>query len=220
VDRDRARARELARQYLAKGDPTGWFEQLYREGERGQSAVPWEDLEPSPNLLDFWRRRPLPADGLTALTIGCGFGDDSEQLASWGFQTTAFDVAETAIRACRERFPASAVDYVVADLLHPPGEWAGRFDFIFECNTVQALPPSVRGEAIRRIAGFVAPGGRLLIIARARDESDPPGDMPWPLTHGELDEVLGCGLRELSFEDYPDRQTPPVRRFRALYGRD
>src|SRR5436305_284396 len=96
-DSDRARARELARRYLSKGDPSGWFEQLYQEGERGESIVPWKDLAPSPNLIEFWEQHPLPAAGKTALTVGCGFGDDAEQLAAWGFETTAFDVAPTAI---------------------------------------------------------------------------------------------------------------------------
>ena len=55
--RDRTRARQLAAEYLAKGDPTGWFEHLYREGEEGKSIVPWMELRPNPNLLDFWKDR-------------------------------------------------------------------------------------------------------------------------------------------------------------------
>src|SRR5205085_7078384 len=117
------------------------------------------------------------------------------------------------------RFPASAVSYVVADLFNPPPDWNARFDFVFECNTVQALPRSVRSRALEHIASFVRKNGHLLLIARARDESDPEGEMPWPLTRRDLDPLTRCGLHELSFEDYLDRQTPPVRRFRALYGR-
>ena len=219
MERDRTRARELARESLAKGDPTGWFERLYREGERGESVVPWEDLAPSPNLVVFWEGHRLPTAGKTALTVGCGFGDDAEQLSDWGFETTAFDVAESAIRACHRRFPTSRVHYVVADLLNPPAEWIGRFDFVFECNTLQALPPSVRRPAIQRVAEFAKKDGHLLLIARGRGEQDPEGEMPWPLTRRDLDEVARCGLREVSFEDYLDRQSPPVRRFRALYAR-
>ena len=217
MERDRSRARQLAAEYLAKGDPVGWFEQLYREGEQDKTVVPWADLGPNPNLLDFWRRNPLPAHGKSALLLGCGFGDDAEQLAAWGFDTTAFDVSATAIQACRRRFPSSSVHYQAADLLAPPPAWIARFDFVLESYTLQVLPPSVRATAIRIVSEFVNPGGLLLFIARARDEHDPDGQMPWPLLRRELEGVTQYGLRQLSFEDFPDHESPPVRRFRALY---
>jgi hypothetical protein len=81
------------------------------------------------------------------------------------------------------------------------------------------LPPALRLQAIRRTAEFVKKGGRLLVISRARGEHDPEGQMPWPLTRGELEEFRRCGLHELSFEDYCDDESPPVRRFRVLYER-
>src|SRR4051794_2481831 len=109
MEPDRKRAWELAEQYLAKGDPTGWFEQLYREAESGQSTIPWADRGPNADLVEFWERQGFSTQGKTALTIGCGLGDDAEQLASWGFDTTAFDIAESAVRACQTRFPATKV---------------------------------------------------------------------------------------------------------------
>ena len=214
---DRTRARQLAAEYLAKGDPTGWFEQLYRESEEGRSAVPWVELRANPKLLEFWLHHRLEVRGKRALEIGCGVGDDAEQLAEWGFETTAFDISETAIQRCRRRFPESRVAYVTADLLKPPTEWAGAFDFVLDINTFQVLPASAREVAMRSAAGFVRGGGHLLVIARAREESDPPGEMPWPLTRRELARFTEFGLRELSFEDYVDEETPPVRRFQALY---
>jgi ubiquinone/menaquinone biosynthesis C-methylase UbiE len=214
---DRTRARQLAAEYIAKGDPTGWFERLYQEAEQGQSIVPWAELRPSPNLLEFWKDRPIPSTGKTALTIGCGLGDDAEQLAEWGFSTTAFDVSESGVRAARRRFPDSRVQYVVANLLQPPDAWFRAFDLVFESNTLQVLPPELRPRAMEQAAGFVAKGGKLLVIARARDESDPRGEMPWPLTSRELNHFKEFGLQELSFEDFLDSEDPPVRRFRALY---
>ena len=55
---DRTRARELAAQFTAKGDPLGWFDALYREAESGTTEIPWADLVPNPNLLDFWKLHP------------------------------------------------------------------------------------------------------------------------------------------------------------------
>jgi SAM-dependent methyltransferase len=208
---NRARARELAAKFLLSGDPTGWFEQLYQEQEQGLNVVPWADAGVNPNLLEF------AGTGKTALVVGCGFGDNAEQLAAWGFETTAFDVSPTAIRSAKQRFPESRVDYRTADVLAPPAEWAGRFDFVLESYTLQVLPPELRPAAIRCIGGFVKEGGMILLIARGRDESDPEGQMPWPLTRRDLDLFKTLGLREESFEDYFDRESPPVRRFRSHY---
>jgi SAM-dependent methyltransferase len=208
---NRTRARELAAQSLRAGDPTGWFEPLYKEHAEGSKVVPWADLGVNPNLLEF------AGAGKTALTVGCGFGDDAEQLAAWGFETTAFDISPSAIEACRRRFPESAVEYTAADLLAPPAEWTGRFDFVLEVYTLQVLPAGLRPQAIRGLAGFLKKGGKILLIARGREENDPEGSMPWPLTRRELDEFAAAGLREESFEDYLDSESPPVRRFRAVY---
>lgn len=216
---DRKRARELATQYLAKGDPTGWFEALYKEAEEGKSVIPWADRGPSPGLLEFWSRNPQETRGKQALVIGCGLGDDAEQLAAWGFAPTAFDISETAIRTARKRFPGSKVNYAVADLFQPPREWERRFDFVFEANTVQALPLHVRVPAMQRIASFVKREGKLLAVVRARDPEEPVSELPWPVTREEMNEFVRAGLREETFEDYFDKEDPPSRRFRALYSR-
>lgn len=216
---DRKRARELAAEFLRKGDPTGWFEVLYREGEAGKSIVPWADRGANSGLIGFWRANPQATDEKKALVIACGLGDDAEQLAEWGFETTAFDISETAIRMAQKRFPKSGVKYRVADLFQPPAEWERSFDFVFEANTVQALPAEIRALAIQKIAGFVQPGGKLLAIVRGREADDPEGELPWPLTRAEMNEFVRAGLTEESFEEYFDNEDPPARRFRGLYKR-
>jgi methyltransferase family protein len=218
--KDRTRARELAAEFNSKGDSTGWFEQLYQEGEAGKSTIPWANLCPNPHLLDFWKSHPQSTVGKAALTIGCGLGDDAEQLAAWGFHTTAFDISETAIRTSHKRFPTTKVEYLAANLLDPPSTWRRAFHFVFEANTLQVLPADLRPRAIESIAGFLCPGGLLLVIARAREPSEPEGHMPWPLTRAELSSFKAAGLEELSFEDFLDLEDPAepaVRRFRALY---
>lgn len=216
---DRSRARELAREFLGKGDPTGWFERLYREGEEDKSIIPWADRGANRGLLEFWSAHPESTAGRKALVVACGLGDDAEQLAAWGFLTTAFDISETAIRMAHKRFPESPVEYAVRNLFHPPTEWNLNFDFVFEANTVQALPATVRSETISNIASFVRPGGHLLVIVRGREAHEPERQLPWPLTRAELQEFVRAGLSEQSFEEYFDNEEPPARRFRVLYTR-
>jgi SAM-dependent methyltransferase len=216
---DRSRARQLAAEYIGKGDPTGWFEALYREAEHGESEVPWDDGRPNAHLLAFWDARAMEAKGKSAMVVACGLGDDAEQVAAWGFRTTAFDISPSAIKAARSRFPNTNVNYVAADLLNAPADWDGGFDFVFETNTLQALPAELRPAAMRAIARFLKPGGLLLAIARAREESDPLGEVPWPLTRREFEEFERAGLEQKSFTDVTDSEPPHTRRFVITYTR-
>lgn len=216
---DRTRARELAADYIGKGDPTGWFEQLYREAAEGDGVVPWSDLRANVNLLNFWAADPIDPQGKQALVVGCGLGDDAEQIAAWGFHTKAFDISETAVRGAKQRFPQSRVTYVVANLLKPPASWSHAFDFIVEIYTLQVLRGELRRQAIANLAESLAADGQLLVIARGREASDPEGEMPWPLTREDLAHFVSAGLTQVSFEDFPDPESPDIRRFRALYTR-
>jgi SAM-dependent methyltransferase len=209
----RALGRRLAHEALGRGEPLAWFEELYRADRATPGVVSWADLVPNPHLVDWLDREP---GGGTALVVGSGYGDDAEELARRGWQVTAFDVAPTATAAARERFPASAVRYEVADVLAPPPAWRGAFDLVVEAYTLQVLPPELRAPAAAAIAGFVAPGGRLLAIARGRDAGDPPGEMPWPLVPDELRELF-ASLELERWEDFVDDEDPPVRRLRATY---
>jgi ubiquinone/menaquinone biosynthesis C-methylase UbiE len=214
----RATARQIAHRHIDGGDPLGWFETLYAQAGGDPSIIPWADLKPNPNLID-WLNQNGPGGSGLALKVGSGLGDDAQELARWGFNTTAFDISKSAIAHSRSRFPDSVVSYVVADLFSAPVEWRGRFDLVLESYTLQVLPPALRTDAIRCIASFVSPGGTLLVIARGREPGDPEGKMPWPLTKQELALFRNHGLTEVSFEDYMDNEKPPVRRFRATYCR-
>jgi SAM-dependent methyltransferase len=213
----RVRARELCAAYAAEGDSLGWFEALYREARDSGTTVPWADLEPNPHLRDWQRETGYDFRERRCLTVGCGLGDDAEYIATAGGEVVAFDIAPTAIEWCRARFPGSQVEYVEADLLNPPSEWDRRFDFVLEAYTLQVLPAHLRQQALRHLAGVLAPSGTLLVLCRGRDISEPAGSVPWPLTREEL--LENNALDSVGFEDYFDSESPPVRRFRAAFRR-
>jgi ubiquinone/menaquinone biosynthesis C-methylase UbiE len=216
----RSRTRELARKFIEEGNPTGWFDALYREAGGDPKGVPWANLVPNPGLVSWLTTNAINGAGQRALVVGCGLGDDAEALADKGFEVTAFDISPEAIRWAKQRFSKSKVYYEAADLFAPPAEWNSHFDFVFECYTLQSLPAEIRPTALEKVARFVAPQGRLLIIARGRDSHEDAGsNPPWPLTKEELSQFENFGLKQLTFEDYPDHETSPTRRFRILYSR-
>ena len=217
-DLNRETARELAADYLKRGDALGWFDDLYRRAAGRTAAIPWANLKPHPFLAKWLKNASITPK--RALVVGCGLGDDAELLAAGGWSVTAFDISSEAIRWAQTRFPKSKVQYCVADALKMPADWRLHFDLVVEIYTLQALPQPLRKQAIPQIAGAVAPKGRLFFFARAREESHAPGEAPpWPLTAGEVREFEKYGLEAESFGDLLDDEDPPVRRFQAIFQR-
>ncbi len=50
---DRARARRLAAESLARGDAVGWFDLLYLEASGEAAQIPWADQRVNPNLAQW-----------------------------------------------------------------------------------------------------------------------------------------------------------------------
>jgi SAM-dependent methyltransferase len=207
----------LIKQAWAHGDPTGWFEAVYANAASGQGSVPWAHMQPTPDLIEWLEAQQIDGAGQRALVVGCGLGDDAQALAERDFAVTAFDISETAVAWCRERFPHSSVDYCVADLLNAPAEWRQAYDFVLENRTVQSLPHDLAEPALAAIASFVAPSGTLLVLCHGRDPHEDRRGIPWPLSHHELAALTQHGLTETTFEDYT---RGGLRQFRAVYRRN
>lgn len=63
----RQRARRLASEFIARADATGWFEALYAEAGSDYNTVPWADLAPNPNLVEWVTKQNLVGRDRTAL---------------------------------------------------------------------------------------------------------------------------------------------------------
>ncbi|HVG93178.1 MAG TPA: class I SAM-dependent methyltransferase [Planctomycetota bacterium] len=211
----RARARALATEALEAGRPTAWFERLYRAAAGDPAGVPWADLVPNPALAAWAARPGALAGARTACVVGCGLGHDAEHLARLGLRVTAFDVAPEAIAWAQRLHPRTTVVYEVADLFALPAAWRAAFDLVVEVYTLQALPRAVRGAAARAVRSLVAPGGRILLYTRVRE--DGPVDEraegpPWPLGRGELTALFAPFEPEAPWTEERSEQDPRVTR--------
>ncbi|SES03633.1 Methyltransferase domain-containing protein [Lentzea xinjiangensis] len=175
---------------LQAANPAGWFEDLYAEARAGTASVPWDQPHPQAHLVEW--AAGVDGTGRRALVVGCGYGRDSEFLASLGFDVVAFDISPTGIATVRARYPDSEVSYVVADLLDPPAAWHRAFDLVVENMTVQALPVDLHPAATERVASLT--GSTLLVLAVAREEGPVPDGPPWPLTPSEIEAFGTDGL--------------------------
>jgi len=205
-----------AEEHFKNQDPLGWFEAVYAGANNDELAIPWANLTPNPHLLDWFDAHPMPL-GKKALVVGCGLGDDAEELSRRGFSVTAFDISPTAIAWCKKRHPFSKVRYEALDLFQAPAGWTRYFDFVFEAYTLQSLQSPLREESIRALSRLVSSQGKLLVVTRGKEPQEQPEGPPWPLAKNDLAYFLQAGLQCDNFEDFIDDETPPIRRFRALY---
>lgn len=181
--------------------------------------MPWDRRLPHWALATWAEARGLDGNGWRAIVVGCGLGADAAYLADLGFDTTAFDLSETAVRTARERFPG-AVDYIQADLLHLPDEWVHAFDLVVEIFTVQALPLSLRHQATANVAQLVAPGGTLLVVEAIHDEGEPPPvGPPWPFTRAQVEAFATDGVLIERIDVVTNPEQPDQHRWRAEFRR-
>lgn len=146
--------------------PEFWDER-YRAGR-----MAWDNHAVPPALTDYLRRAAAPG---AALVPGCGSGYEVQAFAERGWQVTAVDFAPAAVaRAAAVLGPlASCVrrrDFFADDL-------GGPFDLVYERTFVCSFPSERWPEYARRVAGLLAPGGRLAGVFIYGSEPEPP---PFP----------------------------------------
>ncbi len=141
--------KKMVKEFQKKDNPTGWFDNIYKSAKGDHTEVFWADLEPSPYLVSWLKEEKITKENKTAIVIGCGVGDDAEALSNFGFEVIAFDISPNAIELCKNRYPNTKVNYLVANLFDYPKEWFENFDVVYECNTIQVLPDQYRKKSKR-----------------------------------------------------------------------
>lgn len=114
----------------------------------------------------------------TAIDAGCGAGAEAILLAQQGWRVTAADISSAALAKAKANAAdeAEGIEWLEADLstLSPDRQW----DLVM---THYAHPSIPQLDFYKRIAGWVAPGGTLLIVAHGHAHSHghhAPEDQP------------------------------------------
>lgn len=210
--------KDMVKSYQEKDKPTQWFDHIYESAKGDYTKVFWADLEASPYLVSWIKENPINKTNKRACVIGCGVGDDAQALSEFGFEVIAFDISPKAIELCKNRYPNTKVQFVVADLFDYPKEWFESFDVVYECNTIQVLPDEYRKKARTSMTSLLSKGGYILVSCRSRDEHEKEDEIPKPLSKSEINEFITIqNLKEQSFLAYDDDQVPSVPHFFAVY---
>ncbi|MER7185430.1 class I SAM-dependent methyltransferase [Streptomyces hyaluromycini] len=117
----------------------------------------------------------VPDGCRTALDVGCGDGLLAAKLAARAQSVTGVDRSAEMIRQARKRAPAN-ITFLEGDYLDGAALDEEGYDFV---SAVAVLHHALFDDAIDRLVGLLAPGGRLVVVGMAHD-------------HTLLDRVISC----------------------------
>jgi SAM-dependent methyltransferase len=143
--------------------------------DSAETAAVWDaqadtfDDEPDhglrePATREAWRRLltdALPDAPSRVADLGCGTGTLSRLLAEDGHTVDGVDLSPRMVDAARAKCAGLPVTAVVGDAAAPPLD-DGANDVVLARHVLWALPDPA--DAVRRWAGLLAPGGRLVLV--------------------------------------------------------
>jgi SAM-dependent methyltransferase len=174
-------------------------------------SPPWESGRPVSQFVAALASGAMPVTG-TAMELGCGNGVSTIALVEAGQFTRVYgvDISEVALKralaaadslgqecimqtaeavANPQSDDSCGLRFVLADLLDPvqAAAWTGQCAAVFDCQFFHAVRHIKSPDQVAQtMAGFLAPGGRLLVLCG--NASEPPRVVPGPtlLTREEL----------------------------------
>ncbi|HEY9777782.1 MAG TPA: class I SAM-dependent methyltransferase [Planktothrix sp.] len=134
--------------------------------------TPWDSGEPSQQLQRFLSRGLVKPCRM--LELGCGTGTNALYLAEQGFDVTAVDLSEEALRQAKEKAAKtkSTVKFVQADITAMP-DLGAPFPFVFDRGTYHIVRQINIAAMQKMLADRVAPGGYYLVLAGNGNEDAP-----------------------------------------------
>jgi len=149
-------------------DPIRWDER-YEKGD-----TPWDTGQPSSELQRVIAEAAIAP--CRAIDLGCGTGTNAVWLAQLGFDVTAADLSPQAIGRAGQRASLAGVPvrFLVADVLNPPAELTGPFDFFFDRGCYHVVRREKVDAYLTTLQALTRPGAiGLVLTGNAREPHDP-----------------------------------------------
>ncbi len=172
--------------------------------ERYQSGdTPWDSGRPSQELQRVLAETKI--EPCRAIELGCGTGTNAVWLAQQGFDVTAVDISSRAVAQAKRRAADAGVriQFLQADVLHPPAELTGPFDFFFDRGCYHVVRRDNVGAYLATLRSLIPPSSTGLVLAGNAREPQEPG--PPVVSEADLRAELGSvfdivQLREFRFD--------------------
>ena len=144
--------------------------------------------EPSSTVLEAVERL---APG-RAVDVAAGTGRHARALADRGWRVTAVDFSSVGIEQGRAADREGRVDWVVSDV----ADWAPATPV----DLVLAAYVQLGAAGLRRVAGWLSDGGRLVVVGHALRNLTDGVHGPQDPAHLQTEQVLRAGAQDLVVE--------------------
>lgn len=171
------------------------WEQLYQD--KNVESMPWFNPDLDPDLEQALTTLNLHAG--TALDLGTGPGTQAIALAERGFQVTATDLSDTAVRQALDKAKEKGLDISLTqdDILN--SHLNQEFDFIFDRGCFHVLPPEQRQDYVRVVERLIKSKGYLFLKCFSHLETSESG--PYRFTPEQIKEIFSSRFNVYSVEE-------------------
>jgi SAM-dependent methyltransferase len=177
-----------------------FWEESYRSGRTG-----WDLGMPTPVFKRLADSRQFSPGKMLVICAGRGY--DARMFARQGFQVTAVDFAEDAVKEMQSLLdPDLSMEVIQADLFDLPVFMNEEFDYILEYTCFCAIDPQRRAEYIESVSNLLKPGGYYIALAFPIGQRT--GGPPFLVSPDELIDPLGERGFELVTREIPDISVP------------
>jgi SAM-dependent methyltransferase len=185
--------------------PTFW-EARYNDGRDG-----WDLGQPTPPFVDLLQGPDAPPPG-RLFVPGCGRGYDAIWFAQHGFDVTAVDFAETALRDARRNAKRAGVNvqFIRHDLFTLPTSFDHNFDYVIEHTCFAAIPPERRRDYVQLVKRLLKPDGSYIALFFTHGN---PGGPPFTTTADEIRSLFGSDF-------VIEKLEPPMRSIERRRGQE
>jgi cyclopropane fatty-acyl-phospholipid synthase-like methyltransferase len=130
-------------------------------------------IENDPKIAYVEQLSTRLSDGARVLELGCGAGEPCTRILAERFEVTGVDISAEQLSRARRRIPKAR--FVRADLtaleLEPES-----YDAVVAIYVLNHVPRELLDDLLRRVAGWLVPGGYFLASFGTADESEWTGD--------------------------------------------
>ena len=177
-----------------------FWEESYRSGRTG-----WDLGMPTPVFRRLAESNQFQPGKMLVICAGRGY--DARMFARLGFQVTAVDFAEDAIKEMQSLLdPDLSMEVIQADIFDLPAFMNEEFEYILEYTCFCAIDPQRRAEYIESVSSLLKPGG--FYIALAFPIGKRTGGPPFLVSPDELIDPLGDQGFDLVSREIPHDSVP------------
>ncbi|MEM0951618.1 MAG: methyltransferase domain-containing protein [Cyanobacteria bacterium P01_H01_bin.74] len=123
--------------------------------------------------------------------LGCGYGHDAAYFGQAGAAVTAFDFADEAIAAAKNRYNNFAT-FIQADIFALPEnqEFNAQFDYVLEHTCFCAIDPTKRKAYVETVHFLLKPGGTFVGLIFFDTGSESEEGPPYASTQQEIEALF------------------------------